>query len=286
MNVSSLRSFADINVATLPKFIREQYLLAIDHFQFHLTNSPAFRPKFLEAKTKETVRFCTSSDLLVNEADPVELEGFLLSKYDEGFADIFEDDYTLEMFVDLDSKVYEVFSRTFKILERNCLPDVHLLIRDEKLSIDLLSETYFVYGYEMGEFLKNWLIIVNNPTLFQEIFESYYGISKNREETDKMYFKVGLFLARGDVFKKTINKQDVKVPLYCFREFEFDSASKLAKHLGLARQYLNDSLNGNISAHNIFLNAKQMEFISEYCSKNAIEMSSYFVSKLQELELN
>ncbi len=102
--------------------------------------------------------------------------------------------------------------------------------------------------------------------------------------TDSVPFKVGLLFAENKIYQKT---DDNKVVFYFLfennAEIPFTSIVKLSKHLKLSRQYINDTIRGLSSNHNIYKSKKIMKNVIDYCTEKEIVICTIFFDKYTAL---
>jgi hypothetical protein len=289
VNTEYLKNIKDVNLEVLPFNIRKQFEML--KFKFDIARGGAYL-------TKNVFRNIYCEILFVYS--PKELDKRILfneniqksiSEYEDGYFDAFYEPNLLIGITGVENQVFEVFSGVHMQFEKINNPSLLYMKQSPHAynKLHFLQKNLYDYGREVGHFIHCWAIILNNPILFEAIFDKYYNPAsinglKSKPEFEKEYFKVGLLLAENKLYKKTIELKGIKMTIYVYNDLEFESVNKLAIHSGLTRQYINDTFNNIDSNHNIYNNVKFMKNIISYCEKESILPADDFLKKLSELE--
>jgi hypothetical protein len=147
----------------------------------------------------------------------------------------------------------------------------------------IVSSEIYKKGLETGEFYKAWEIILNNPNLFESIFEEnlnclvvkdkarskHKNIIEDKDEK-KIWFQVGLLFANGAMDELII---------------KFDrNASKIAEHLNNSsyNKYILATMNNYTQSNkdkNIYYNKNKVSKIIKYCKINNIKVTEKFIKQ-------
>ncbi|MDQ6470060.1 hypothetical protein RB619_05330 [Flavobacterium sp. LHD-80] len=281
MNIEYLKNIDKINLEMLPPIMAEEY----NKFQFRFDTEidgtyfsrEAFNGLYAE------ISFYFNKKVINQRLEFNQNLRDSMDFYREGFSDAFFEENFLIGITKEEDQIFEVFSRVHKKLNSIFNPAISSFKKNISVynELSLIERHLYDYGYEVGTFMRAWAIILNNISLFEKIFAKYYGKIKT-QQVEKIPFKIALLFAKGEVYvKKTEENKSYK---YYHLGKEFNSVSKLSSYLGLSRQYFNDTLHGNISAHNLYLNLNIMESVITYCNSKMIDVDDLFLKKFNHLK--
>lgn len=105
-------------------------------------------------------------------------------------------------------------------------------------------------------------------------FKQKRNFEEDTSEQNKLYFKVGLLFANGEM-DRLIEK---------YKENGMTNCSAIAKELGnmSLRPYISESISGrNKNDKNIFANKKRLGLILEHCERKEIELVDSFIKRVK-----
>lgn len=109
----------------------------------------------------------------------------------------------------------------------------------------------------------------------QNLSELTNSKTKHEKILEGIPFKIGLLFAKKEIYRKTNSSGIVS---YFHLTEEFESISKLSKHLKLTRQYINDTFSESNTNHNLY-NEKKMKIVIDYCNENKITIHQDYQDK-------
>lgn len=178
MNIDYLIKIVDLNLDSVPSVIRNEYekqsfsfIIEWDGSYYSLNvfnNLKADYPLVINNKTPlENIK-------KFNENLSIALEEYIL-----GFEKGFYDRSSLIVYSEEDKRkiAFQIFSGIHN--KHNKIHNPELLRLKKNISIqnslDFLQKNLYDYGYEVGCYIRDWTIIINNPNLFEFIFNKYYS---------------------------------------------------------------------------------------------------------------
>jgi hypothetical protein len=289
VNIQNLESDYNLNFALLPSAIVSEYNKV--RYKFDIDRSGTYYIRNVFDNIKATI-----SD------DEDESRRALLEAFNRDIDDAWSDyalgfDYALDK-VDLfsgisseEDQIFKIFSlvygNRFDILAKPNLLQFKRYPQSSKYGgIDFLSKHLYLYGTEVGKFTKAWRIILNNSRIFEPIFVKHIvGVNETVKKIT-VPVQVAILFAKMEIYRVQISPG---VSEYHHQGNSFLSVNKLAKHLNISRQYINESFNDTNSNKNIFRNLKYMDAAIRHCKENGFEVDSVFMGKwliLKELKSN
>ncbi|WP_395044280.1 hypothetical protein [Flavobacterium sp.] len=233
--------------------------------------------------------------LILMYLDYAKTEDFLNNKYDHSINQITTPQPNLQL-----ENSIEFFNKVNQNLvsELDVLNFIERATNDEKHKLEILAKD--IETFEI-DFISNEVVdsyfSVHNVKSVSELFTRFKELvfnkinkqpqqinnSKNKidynQELNKAYFKVGLMFAKNEIYSKVVTIENIKSTKYYHNNNEFPNINQLAKHLGLTRQYINDSFNNSSSHHNIFNNKNKLKMIIGYCKERSIDINKDFLDK-------
>nr|MBF6607239.1 hypothetical protein [Flavobacterium sp.] len=230
MKINHLRPINDINIPTLPDLIRtefEKIRFKFDNSAKVFYNKEAFREIIAEPiYVLPHIRLNTILQFNIDISEAIET-------YDEAFIEAFEQSDLLLGITDRESQIFEVFSGIYNQYSSIARPGLIYF----KKNISRFNGKSFIhfhmsqYGEAAGRFILCWSIILNNPLLFEPIFNKYFSPTpqtlRSLPLTEKVFFKIGLLLAENKVYTKVLKTANISTTVYCYLDEEFSSVRQL-----------------------------------------------------------
>lgn len=280
MNIDYLKCIEDTNIELLTPAMSNEFNKI--RFKFNIKNDGTYYIKTVFNNLYIDTPSGVNNDELNKRIQFNQDLKTTITEYDNGFMDGFYEKDILKGVQEKENQIYQVFSGIYRKFERIKTPSfLHFKNNISSYNgIDFLKVQLYNYGYEVGCYIRSWTIILNNINLFEEIFNSKYsGDKKKKSDYENVWFKVGLLFARKEIYRKTVQVGGVALYNYYHLEEEFKNPNQLSKHLGLSRQYIEETFQNLGAPHDIYSNHKQMSCIVKYCNEKGYKIDEDFLCK-------
>jgi hypothetical protein len=177
MNINYLKDIEDIDLNSLPPIMRDEF----EKHKIGFTNilDGTYYSHSVFNNLKADVFFVLKE---VNQHIDFNRNLFLSnSEYNDGFWDGYYERDFLIGYPEEENKIYQIFSGIYKKANSIHSPDILRFKKNVSAynSLTFLQKNFYDYGYEVGCFIRDWTIILNNINLFEKKFNEKLVVKTN-----------------------------------------------------------------------------------------------------------